>query len=287
MTERRGAGGGLPIRGFSILCAAFVLGGCGGGFPLLYPARTLGQGDVRAVAGFSSNIAVGNLSTALRNAANDAAAQSTQSSAPSAPAPGDITYAEGALVAASLGTGLAPILGARVGVGAQVEAGLAYTGRSLRADIRRSFDLSETWALSVGVGGSGALYGRDESAPLPNVDLNRLHGWGADVPVLLGYQSDGDLYMLWAGAHAGWEHVDIDDVTSEPGSGELGPSAISLAATRFWAGGLFGAAVGFRHIHVAMEIDASYASVTGDFNGAHAHVAGLSLTPGTALWWQF
>jgi hypothetical protein len=264
-----------------------LLGGCGGGIPLLHPARTLAQGDVRAVAGFSSNIAVGNLSTALRNAANDAAAQSAQSSAPSAPAPGDITYAEGALVAASLGTGLAPILGARVGIGASAEAGLAYTGRSLRADIRRSFDLSPTWALSIGVGGSGALYGRDESAPLPNVDLNRLHGWGADIPALIGYQSDGDLYMLWAGPHAGWEHVDINDVTSEPGSGELGPSAIALAATRFWVGGLFGAAVGFRHVHVAMEIDASYASVTGDFNGAHAHVAGLSLTPGTALWWQF
>jgi hypothetical protein len=240
------------------------------------------------MAGFSSNIAVGNLSTAVRTAANEAAAQ--QATAPqlgSAPRPGDVAYAEGALVAASVGTGLAPIAGARVGIGAESEAGVAYTGRSARVDIRHAFELSETWALSVGAGGSAALYGRAQTDALPNVDLNRLHGWGADVPVLVGYESDGDLYMLWAGARAGWEHVNIDDVTSEPGSGQLGPTPISLAATRFWAGGLVGAAVGFRHVHVAMEFDASYASISGDFNSAHAHVAGVSLTPATALWWQF
>jgi hypothetical protein len=233
------------------------------------------------MAGFSSNIALGNLSTAIRNAANEAAG------AQAPPAPGDVAYAEGALVAASVGTGLAPIAGARVGVGAQAEGGLAYTGRSIRADIRRSFALSSTWSLSVGAGGSAALYGRAQTDAIPNVDLNRLHGWGADVPVLVGYQSEGDLYMLWAGVRGGWEHVDIDDVTSAPGSGQLGPTPISLAATRFWGGGLFGAAVGFRHVHVAMELDVSYADVAGDFNRAHASVSGVSLTPASALWWQF
>jgi hypothetical protein len=303
MTERPEVREAPGVRGFSassnrtrvsslaaracplgLAAAGLALVGCGGGMPLLHPAQTLDVGDVRAMAGFSSNIAVGNLSTAVRNAANDAASQSG-TAAP--PAPHDITYAEGALVAASVGTGLAPVVGARVGIGANSEAGVAYTGRSARVDIRHAFELSETWALSVGAGGSAALYGREDSDTLPNVDLNRLHGWGADVPVLVGYQSDGDLYMLWAGVRAGWEHVDIDDVTSEPGSGQLGPTPIALAATRFWGGGLFGAAVGFRHVHVAMEFDASFASITGDFNGAHAHVAGVSLNPGTALWWQF
>jgi hypothetical protein len=249
--------------------------------PLLHPAQTLRLGDVRALAGFSSNVAVGELASATRNAVNRAAGNS------SPPLPGDVTYAQGALVAASIGPGLAPIVGARVGVGAQSEAGLVYSGRAVRADIRRSFELSETWAISIGAGGSATLYGRSNQASIPDVDLGRLHGWGADVPILFGYKSDGDLYMLWMGARAGWQHVDVGDVTSEPGSAQLGTPPISLSATQFWGGGLLGVAVGFRHVHVAMELDASYASVTGDYNETHAHVAGVSLAPAAALWWLF
>ncbi len=249
--------------------------------PLLHPAQTLPLGDVRALAGFSSNLAVGELASATRNAVNEAAGN------PNPPAPGNVTYAQGALVAAAIGPGLAPVVGARVGVGSQSEAGLVYTGRAVRADIRHSFKLSDTWALSIGAGGSATLYGRDEQSSVPDVDLGRLHGWGADVPMLVGYQSDGDLYMVWLGVRGGWDHVDIDDVTSEPGSGQLGAAPISLSATRFWGGGLFGAAVGFRHVHVAMELDASYASVTGDYNDTHAHVVGVALTPAAALWWLF
>jgi hypothetical protein len=249
--------------------------------PLLHPAQTLRLGDVRALAGFSSNVAVGELSSATRNAVNQAAAN------PNEPTPGNVTYAEGALVAASIGPGLAPIAGARVGVGSQSEAGLVYTGRAVRADIRHSFAISDTWALSIGAGGSATLYGRDEQSSIPNVDLGRLHGWGADVPVLVGYESDGDLYMIWMGARGGWEHVDVDDLTSEPGSTPLGTPPISLSATRFWGGGLVGAAVGFRHVHVAMELDASYATVSGEYNDTHARVEGVTLAPAAALWWLF
>ena len=268
MTERREGGQVPSVRVFSVsssllLVLAGVLPGCGGGLPLLHPARTLESGDVRALAGFSSSVAVGGLASAIRNAANEGAAHQGP------PNPGNAAYAEGALVAASIAPGLAPIVGARVGLGSQAEGGLVYTGRAVRADLRRSFDVSSTWALSVGAGGSAALYGRAQTDALPGVDLGRLHGWGADVPILIGYQSDGDLYMFWAGARAGWEHVNIDDVT------------------RFWGGGLLGAAVGFRHVHVAMELDASYASITGDYGGTRAHIVGVSLAPATALWWRF
>jgi hypothetical protein len=143
------------------------------------------------------------------------------------------------------------------------------------------------WALSVGAAGSAALYGHQDGTELPDVDLGQMHGVGADVPILLGYQSDADLYMLWLGARGGWEHVDISAVTSEPGAAPLGPAPISLSATRWWAGGLVGAAVGFRHVHVAMELDVDYATIAGSYNQTHAQVDGVLLTPGTALWWKF
>jgi len=257
--------------------------GCGGGMPLLHPARTLPTGEVRAAAGLSANVATGDLSSAVQAAEAEETAATNANTGP----PMDEAFARGALVAASIGPGLAPIAGARVGVGAQFEGGLAYTGRAVRADLRRSFDLGPHWALSLGAGGSAALYGHTSGNALPDVDLGRLHGWGADVPVLVGYESDGGLYMFWVGARAGWEHVDISEVTSEPKTVTLGGPTVDLSATRFWGGGVLGLAVGFRHVHVAFELDASYAGITGDYGGVHTQVSGLTLAPSSALWWRF
>jgi hypothetical protein len=265
-------------RGLAV--AAWLCCGCGGGLPLLHPARTLPAGEVRAAAGFSGNVAVGSLASAMRNAESDP-------NGGSAPQGQDPTFAKGALVAASIAPGLAPYGGARVGVGWQSEGGIVYTGRALRADMRRSLDVSTHWSLSLGVGGSAALYGHQEGSALPNVSLNQLHGWGADVPALVGYESDADLYMFWVGARGGWEHVEISDVTSVPKAQTLGTPPIDLTATRFWGGGLVGFAVGFRHIHVAFEVDAAYATVSGDYNQTRVTVAGVSLSPATALWWRF
>jgi hypothetical protein len=258
--------------------AAGAVTGCGGGLPLLHPARTLPAGDVAAGAGFSGNIATGGLANALGAAREEAAVQGPTL---------DATYARGALVAASVATGLAPVVTARVGLGWSSEGGLAYTGRGLRADLRRSFDLTPHWAVSAGVGGSAALYGHQDGGGLPDVDLAEVHGWGADVPVLLGYESDGQLYMLWLGVRGGWEHVDVSNLTSDPGSAPAGGTPIAISATRFWGGGLLGFAVGFRHVHVAMELDASYANIAGNFAQVHASVQGVTLAPATALWWHF
>jgi hypothetical protein len=262
----------------ALLAVLPVLAGCGGGLPLLHPVKTLPRGDVRASGGFSGNFAVGSLAAAVRNAESDPNGGGVG---------GDTTYAKGALVLASVGPGLSPLVGARVGIGWESEGGLAYTGRAMRADIRRSFDLSPHWSLSIGAGGSAALYGHQNGSALEDVSLNQLHGWGADVPLLVGYQSSGDLYMLWLGARGGGEHVDISDVTSEPKTTTLGSPPVGLSATRYWGGGLLGFAVGFRHVHVALELDASYATITGTYAGTQATVAGFSLAPATALWWRF
>src|SRR5208283_4774657 len=128
------------------------------------------------------------------------------------------------------------------------------------------------WALSLGVGGSSVLYGHQTDGVLSNVSLGQIHGWGADVPLLVGYQSSGDFYQVWAGARGGWEQVDISDVTSEPKSVTLGYPPASLSATRFWGGGLVGFAVGFRHVHVAMELDAAYMVINGTYNQTSAQV---------------
>ncbi len=68
-------------------------------------------------------------------------------------------YAKGALGrGAAIAPGIAPFVGMRVGIGDQFEGGLAYTGRTVRLDVRRSFD-DGPWSLSIGVGGTGVLAG--------------------------------------------------------------------------------------------------------------------------------
>jgi hypothetical protein len=276
----RGCGVRSLAAASAVAAGALMSSGCGGGLPLLHPARTLKTGDVRVAGGFSGQIAVGSLANAMRDAESDASSGTTA-------AQSDPAFAKGALVAASIAPGLAPLVGARVGIGWESEGGVAYTGRALRLDLRRSFDLSTHWAISLGAAGSAALYGHQEGSALPDVALNQLHGWGADVPLLVGYESDGGLYMLWLGARGGYEHIDISDVTSEPKSVVLGSQPIALSATRYWGGGLLGFAVGFRHVHVAVELDASYMNVSGNYASTHVTVDGLTLAPSTALWWRF
>jgi hypothetical protein len=251
--------------------------------PLMHPAQTLPLGDVRVAAGFSANVAAGDFSGAVAGAQNEAA-----QNPPAGPiAPADTNYAKGALVEAAVGPELAPYVSGRVGVGDHFEAGLAYTGRAVRADLRRSFALSPYWALSVGAGGSAVLYGHTDGSQLPDVDLGQLHGWGADVPVVIGYASDDGLYMGWVGVRGGFQHVDISEVRSEPNSVTLGTPPVGLSATRVWGGGIVGLAIGFRHVHVAIELDASYGSISGSYNNVQAQVAGFTLAPGTTLWWRF
>jgi hypothetical protein len=248
----------------------------------LHPARTLGTGEVRAAAGMSANIALGSAADDLR-AAREIAAKNPD--VPGSPG-SNAAYAKGALVSAAVGPGLAPFVAARVGVGDRYEGGITYTGRAARIDMRRSFD-SGGFSLSLGAGVTGVFYGSQEGSSLPAVDLSELHGYGADVPVLVGWQSDAGLYILWTGLRAGWEHDAIGSLTSEPKSSALGSPSIGLSAERFYGAGVLGIATGFRHVHVAIELDLAYQSVTGDFNATHVNVHGVTLAPASALWWNF
>jgi len=276
----------IPARaavGASGLFASLAcLAGCGGGTPLLHPARTLPSGDIRVAGGVSANIATGSLADDLAGARENAARD------PNVPGPpgSNPGYAKGALVAAAIAPGLAPFVGARVGVGGQFEGGLAYTGRAVRADMRRSFD-DGNWSLSLGLGVSGTLLGRQQGTELPNVDLRSLHGFGFDLPILAGWESTGGLYKVWGGVRGGFERDVLELVTSEPKPLPAGVGPIRLEADRGWGGGVIGFATGFRHVHVALELSVAYQIVSGSYNATDVTIRGLTVAPATALWWSF
>ena len=252
----------------------------------MHPARTLPLGEVRAAGGISANVAPGSLGSDLRAARDIVTRDTTGTNSPGAPGTNP-AYAKGALVSAAIGPGLAPFVSARVGVGNHFEGGLAYTGRGVRVDVRRSFEQGH-WALSVGAGGTAELYGRQQGTDLPNVDLAQLHGYGVDVPLLAGWDSDNGLYRVWFGPRGGYEHVIVDTLTSEPSTSPLGGgNQVRLSANHWFGGAVFGLATGFNHVHVALEAQVAYQVVTGSYNANEVTVKGLTITPATALWWTF
>ncbi len=250
----------------------------------MHPARTLPPGETRLAGGLSGQFAPGALADHLRDARGRAAAD--PAGVPGAPG-SNPDYARGALVAAAVAPGIAPYVSARVGLRSAFEGGLAYTGRAVRIDVRRSFD-DKALSLSLGIGGSAALYGRDPGVnALPGVDLSALKGYGADVPVLVGWQSAGGIYRLWGGARGGFERDSLARLSTEPKDVPQGTTSMTLDATRFYAGGVLGVATGVRHVHVAIELQVAYQTASGTYNGTAVSVTGVSISPATALLWTF
>jgi hypothetical protein len=264
----------LALLGF----ASLTCGGCGGGVPLLYPARTLAAGDVRVSGGTSANLLVGSLGSAV-SAAHVEALQAPPAALP----PQGPSYAKGALVLAAVAPGVAPYTSGRVGLGERFEGGVTYTGRAAHVDVRRSFDSGDV-SLSLGLGLETPVYGDTGSGTLPQVDLSSVRGYGADIPVVVGWQSAARVYMLWGGLRAGWDHVDVASPLVTPAPG--GPS-LTLVADRFYGSGVLGLAAGFRHVHAALELDVAYQTVQGMFGASTTSVQGLSVAPAGALWVTF
>jgi hypothetical protein len=170
----------------------------------------------------------------------------------------------------SVAPGVAPVVAARIGVPGANEVGLTYTGRSVRADARHAFQRGDA-ALSVGLGASMVLPGR----PPGNASGNDVYGAGADVPIVVGARSRGDAYAIWAGARGGFELL----------SGNVGDAgtARDVSVRHVYGGGLVGVRGGFRHVHVAIEVDAAYHRASGTIGPDERTIDGFVLTPAGAL----
>lgn len=229
----------------ALVLAGCGLVGCGGGAPLLHPAHVLSPGFVSFGAGASGRFVPASTS-------NGGSVEETVRRVGMAPA-------------------VAPVVAARVGIAGSNEAGLTYAGRSTRVDARHAFRLDDL-ALSLGAGASVVLPSRPPGDPLSG----DVYGGGLDVPLVLGWRSTGDLYAVWGGLRAGFE-VLAGSVT------EAGRSGTAFSARHVYGGGLLGLRAGFRHLHVAMELDVDYHHVSGSLGSTSGAIGGLALTPSGAL----
>jgi hypothetical protein len=174
--------------------------------------------------------------------------------------------------------GVAPWVSGRLGLAGSNEAGLTYSGRSIRADARHAFSLGKP-TLSIGLGVSALL----AHAPGSGSDPSGIYGAGFDIPVLLGIHSANDIYALWFGPRGGFEYLAGGLQLADVGS------PLDVHARHFYGSLVGGFRVGFRHVHVAVELDATYHVATGDFAvtgstaTSSASVQMVTLTPAGAL----
>jgi hypothetical protein len=241
--------------------AALAATACGGGAPLLHGAHTLPTGRTAAGAGFSGTFAFGGAGEAARSGSQ-----------------AERRAAEGAF-----SPGVAPWVGLRVGLGAESEAGLTYTGRAVRFDARHAFEDDST-ALSIGAGAS-AIVGAGEqptdvSTPAAggttNGPLDRPTGFGFDVPVLFGWRSTAGVVTLWAGPRGGFEKLTANS-----------SSAQALDVRHWYGGAVVGLGLGFRHVHGAIELDGYYQTASGSVAGESVHASGVTLAPAAGLIFSF
>lgn len=284
MTPRRSS--------LAVALGAALLGGCGGGGPLLHPAHTLKNGEVAFTAGTSGRFALGGLHRAERKLDDSVAIQGGATTPDERAA-----FAEGAIARFAVGPGVAPFAAARVGLGQQNEAGLGWTGRAVRLDGRHAFEW-RSYALSVGLAATGAL-ARPGDLPSDHVDdpegspvggglrsakLTSLSGYGVELPLLFGYRSDADVVQLWAGLRGGFERDSFEFRLVEWPDDAFGASG---HATRFWGGGLVGFSVGLAPVEVRVEVNAAYESARGKLRlhggDVSGNAAGLSLTPAMGI----
>jgi hypothetical protein len=245
--------------------------GCGGGAALLHPAQTLPADTVSVGAGMSGQFGSGDINDAIdggRAAASQPLGNPTSARA----------YGQGVLARALIAPGASPWLSARAGLPGSYEAGLTYTGRSLRLDGRHAWDLSDDWALSLGLGASGILLRPERSDPgsisatgTPSNSQAEFEpsarGFGADVPLVFGYRLLEGFGDIWFGPRLGFEHLngDLDLNQQAPGAGRL-----DLSGNHFWGGLLAGFSLGIPPLWLRFELATAYHHVSGELKPSGA-----------------
>lgn len=236
----------------------------------MHGAHALDRGTMTAGAGLSGTFDNGGASSAMREAR-----QVTAQGNPD----GRVASARGDAVVAAFAPSIAPWIGARVGLPSSNEAGLTYTGRAVRLDFRHAFEDGQL-AISIGAGATALLSGHSQDGATAGTAIHLgLGSMGADVPVIFGWQSDAGIVTLWAGPRAGFERLTGDATI---GANDSPPSG-NLDLLHWYAGGVAGLRLGFRHLHGVLELDTCYQTVDGSVAGIDVHVSGVTLAPAAAL----
>jgi hypothetical protein len=242
------------VRAVAVLIGAALVG-CGGGVPLMHPAHPMEEGEFTLGGGFSGTLGVaGSVISPDANA--------------------DLILEEGAVA-----PGIAPWVGARLGIDGSIDAGLTYTGRGARLDGRYAWDLGDE-AFSVGLAISGLLPKRQD---LADGSSFRVGGFGGDLPILFGVRSTADIYCLWLGARAGAELLRGSHDFNPDTLADTDPGGEDISGWHAHTGGVIGFRVGFRYVFAAIELDGAMHWASADVGETSVSIRQFALSPAGAL----
>ncbi len=159
-------------------------------------------------------------------------------------------------------SGAAPVAFVRHGLSDDVDLGVEVVGSSLRGTLRGQLALGSLAHLMIGaVPTVGALY--------DGAGGTAFRG-GGTIPIAITIDAFS-LYEVWLGVRVGLEHV----------AGDLSGVSVGLSGLR--TGGVVGFGVGFRDLHLLMELAVDHELWWGSLGGNAIQRNGISLTPAVAL----
>jgi len=153
-------------------------------------------------------------------------------------------------------SGVVPVVAARYGLDHHLDLGLLVAGTTVRAELRREHVLVEDSTRPSFVYGVAPYVGVVDGGGSEAVDI-------------------GGLYEVWLGVRAGAEGV----------RGRLGLAGVpeDVRAQKLYGGALFGVGLGFRRLHVLLELTAAYEHWWGSHGATSLERGGFVLTPAFAL----
>jgi len=168
--------------------------------------------------------------------------------------------------------GLVPVGSFRAGLQGGWDLGAIVAGSGGRLEVRSGGLLGSSLTYHVGVALSGAYQGSESRQTAMDETLSAAEGFrvGALVPVGIGLALGG-IFEAWGTVRLGAEYLN---------------GTVGIAAGDAWvlrSGLALGVGVGFRRVHVLVELAVDFEHVRGQLAGNAIERSGIVLTPAAAL----
>lgn len=284
------------MRSLCSLLAAIWLTGCATTLSTLQTARPVDRGHVQATVGTGYYIPVGKvfelLGTAVPIAQRGAeAARKGEPFAFSEDEQQTLLTTGVALAVMPPSSGFEVSL--RAGVVDNLDLGLRYSSNALRLDAKyrlaHKIDEEKRWDIAIGAGVSKYLFKSPIFDVLEFVQVKDFSRWDVEVPVYFSAEL-GEVLMLYGAPKYVYSRTHLDQtLVRVSDSGTIGGQEVdlpSLVHTHF-AGATAGLALGFRHVHLMLELTGGYTMCSPQLFGEVRRLGGLTLYPAGGLSLRF
>ena len=186
--------------------------------------------------------------------------------------------ARGDAVIAAFAPSVAPWASARVGMASTTKPGSPIPGARCASTFATRSRMVGLRCRSERVRASSWL-GTSKMGPLRAArSTSASAAWAPTFP----FYSAGEAQR--GSSHLGWPSRRIRAADRQcHARTERSGAASSMDLRHWYAGGVAGLRLGFRHLHGAIELDTYYQSADGSMGGLDVHVSGVTLAPSAAL----